>query len=459
MSIDTQKFTTTDVISIPFGMRLKSAREARGLEGKDVAAQLRLSEKMISMIEKETYPADLPVTFVRGYIRAYARLMEISDSEITNALEPIKPLVITEGTEQDLIEAEPVTSSNYFMQFFTYLILFTIIGLVGVWWYAHPSSDNHNITTTEVPLNQNTQPPNTPTQDGPPNASSNTAAPSITVPPPTSSLETPTLPRNATPILSAQDKSSINENALDQHADSMDLVSEKPDAFLAIQMITGEYPIQFLTHLILFLLISFIMLWWQQYITFISSSVASNRDPLAVLPNQFNSSLNLELATETEVPVHTVLLSPSELRHKREIKKTMRILTSLVLFSLLGLLCMWWYNYTESATHAEMFSTANQESITAEKPVTTQIEKTSTPLIPATSVIKTDNVKSSETNTEANQHTTVPAQVKTTNQTASVSSGKYTPVPVVKKITSKHKRKAVIPTPVVDEFSELDDNQ
>lgn len=132
---------------LPFGMRLQSAREALGLESKDAAAQLRLNEKIILMLEKDCYGTDIPATFLRGYLRSYGKLLQIPDNEIRLAIEPIQqntsiqPLAPI-GSKQ----TPPLTSGNYFMQLFTYLIVLTLIGLVGVWWYTHPTS-----TTTSTP--------------------------------------------------------------------------------------------------------------------------------------------------------------------------------------------------------------------------------------------------------------------------------------------------------------------
>ena len=141
MTNETTQTHTTDLKPIPFGARLKSAREALGLERKDAAAQLRLTEKVIMMMEKDRYPADLPVTFIRGYIRAYGKLLQIPEYEIKKAIEPIKPKPVTQDVALPIKPSAPIiTSGNYFMQFFTYLILFTLLGLVAMWWYSHSKS-------------------------------------------------------------------------------------------------------------------------------------------------------------------------------------------------------------------------------------------------------------------------------------------------------------------------------
>lgn len=124
---------------IPFGQKLKSTREELGIERKDAAQQLRLSEKIIIMMEKDRYPPDLPVTFIRGYLRAYGKLLQIPDFEIKKAIEPIKNKSYSSEYKPNLKPLPlPVTSGNYMIQLFTYLVIFTMLGLVATWWYRHP---------------------------------------------------------------------------------------------------------------------------------------------------------------------------------------------------------------------------------------------------------------------------------------------------------------------------------
>ncbi|TAK74179.1 MAG: hypothetical protein EPO11_07270 [Gammaproteobacteria bacterium] len=148
MTNDIQPTPTTDYQPVPFGARLKSAREALGLDRKDAAAQLRLNDNILAMMEKDHYPADLPPTFISGYMRAYGKLLLIPEHEIEKAIEPIKLKATSAApipTTRPVLSV-PVTSGNYFMQFFTYLIVFTMLGLVGMWWYTH----NNTSSTTPV---------------------------------------------------------------------------------------------------------------------------------------------------------------------------------------------------------------------------------------------------------------------------------------------------------------------
>ncbi len=130
----TPEAKSSDTKHTPFSKRLRNAREALGLERKDVGAQLHLNEKIIIMMENDRYPIDLPPTFIRGYLRSYAKLLQIPEYETRQAVDAIKS---TNQQTLNIKPSSPLTSNNYFMQLFTYLIILTVVGLVGAWWHTH----------------------------------------------------------------------------------------------------------------------------------------------------------------------------------------------------------------------------------------------------------------------------------------------------------------------------------
>lgn len=148
---DTTQTSSTPIstTTIPFSARLQAAREAIGLDLKDAAAQLRLNERVILMLETDCYSSDLPPTFVRGYIRAYGKLLQIPEEEIQLAIAPIKPQQSVQALPPKTVETPKVTSSNYLMQLFTYLVVLTVFGLVGTWWYTH-SAQSTTLASTEL---------------------------------------------------------------------------------------------------------------------------------------------------------------------------------------------------------------------------------------------------------------------------------------------------------------------
>lgn len=152
----------------PFGLRLRSAREAMGMDRKEVALELRLQEKMIIMIETGEYRTDIPMTFIRGYIRSYSKLLGIPEKEVLEAMEllnpkplvnqaekPATPAYVTVQSPMSSIEDQfmPRQFASIFKPLFTFILALTLIALLSVWWQSHKSTP-HNIQTDTTTLTQ-----------------------------------------------------------------------------------------------------------------------------------------------------------------------------------------------------------------------------------------------------------------------------------------------------------------
>ncbi|MDZ7810663.1 MAG: DUF4115 domain-containing protein [Arhodomonas sp.] len=67
------------------GRRLRLARERRELAVGAVADALHLQRRIVEAIEADRYDELPPVTFTRGYLRSYARLVEVPEDEVLSA--------------------------------------------------------------------------------------------------------------------------------------------------------------------------------------------------------------------------------------------------------------------------------------------------------------------------------------------------------------------------------------
>lgn len=67
------------------GAALKRARESSNRTVDDVARELHLSPRLVDALERDDYQGLPPVTFVRGYLRNYARLLGLREQEIVDA--------------------------------------------------------------------------------------------------------------------------------------------------------------------------------------------------------------------------------------------------------------------------------------------------------------------------------------------------------------------------------------
>jgi cytoskeletal protein RodZ len=69
------------------GEYLQRAREVKQWSQLEVAKQLNLNTSLIQCIEKNAYPADSSLTYIRGYLRSYARLVGISAEKVIAAFD------------------------------------------------------------------------------------------------------------------------------------------------------------------------------------------------------------------------------------------------------------------------------------------------------------------------------------------------------------------------------------
>lgn len=67
------------------GAALQAAREARQLSVPQVADQLKLSSAAVTALEANDWDRLPAQVFVRGYVRAYARLMGLDDEELLDS--------------------------------------------------------------------------------------------------------------------------------------------------------------------------------------------------------------------------------------------------------------------------------------------------------------------------------------------------------------------------------------
>lgn len=80
-----------DVVELP-GRRLREAREARGYTVADVAQALKFAPRQIEALEADDYAALPGPTFVRGFVRSYAKYLKLDPAAMVVLLESRAPL-------------------------------------------------------------------------------------------------------------------------------------------------------------------------------------------------------------------------------------------------------------------------------------------------------------------------------------------------------------------------------
>lgn len=142
------------------GVRLRNAREQLGLSQQAVAERLCLKVSTVRDIEEDNAPADLASTFLRGYIRSYARLVHIPEEELLPGLEKQAPVRAAKvAPMQSFSLGKRRKKRDGWLMTFTWLVLFVVVGLTGAWWWQNHKAQQEEITTmadqTSAELNVN----------------------------------------------------------------------------------------------------------------------------------------------------------------------------------------------------------------------------------------------------------------------------------------------------------------
>ncbi|WP_048749274.1 RodZ domain-containing protein [Aggregatibacter segnis] len=129
---------------ITIGDKFRLAREALNLSLEAVSQAISLRPSILQDIENNRFiHHSTPATFVRGYVRSYAKFLKIADSEWLN--------VIDFGDEQqnDLGKNARATSSvnqysshNRWVGYLTTLVVLVVLGMTGMWWWESHQQSN-----------------------------------------------------------------------------------------------------------------------------------------------------------------------------------------------------------------------------------------------------------------------------------------------------------------------------
>ncbi|MFW5431296.1 MAG: helix-turn-helix domain-containing protein [Methylophilaceae bacterium] len=114
---------------------LRAAREAQGTTVTDVANQLRLSGKQIEALEQDNFTALPEATIVKGFIRNYAKLLNIPTDGLLAAYTVMAPkkadysFTLDHGINMKITEGKKSNKARYFL-----LLAGLLLG-VGIWFF------------------------------------------------------------------------------------------------------------------------------------------------------------------------------------------------------------------------------------------------------------------------------------------------------------------------------------
>ena len=136
--------TLSQETQISAGEQLKHLREQKNLSVQDIASRLNLEARIIDAIENNDFEMLSAATYVRGYLRSYAKILGVDPETIISSYNrgaPEPPEIIPE-----VKHTTQTSSSDKPVKAFTYLITLVLVMLLVAWWQSNFIVDNMNFS-------------------------------------------------------------------------------------------------------------------------------------------------------------------------------------------------------------------------------------------------------------------------------------------------------------------------
>lgn len=123
------------------GRILQDARERQGLSRQDAADGLNLSLGIIEALENDRYDLLPPRTFVKGYLRSYARLIHVPEADVLTAFEKQQPEPAAERIATARAGAGTTVAVGASLKWVALLIVLALLAYAGYEAYMSTSTE------------------------------------------------------------------------------------------------------------------------------------------------------------------------------------------------------------------------------------------------------------------------------------------------------------------------------
>jgi cytoskeleton protein RodZ len=130
---------STDITTV--GAVLRKAREAKGLTVQEVALKLHLRPSVVTDLESDKFDAMSSATYVRGYVKNYARFIE-ADSELIKTCLSQQLSQDPAPVMQSFSRKTTKQARDKRLLISTYFILLVLLALFVLWWVQKSSPLN-----------------------------------------------------------------------------------------------------------------------------------------------------------------------------------------------------------------------------------------------------------------------------------------------------------------------------
>lgn len=133
------------------GELLREQRIAKGLSVESVAAQMNIPLRTMQLIEDGAFERMAGHTFARGYVRSYAKLLQMDQEEMVKLFDRFTG---TDAKGSEVRNLDRIREPVRFSQIFFWIVSFILLLLLGLacflWWQGH--SQNKTAQSQDVAI-------------------------------------------------------------------------------------------------------------------------------------------------------------------------------------------------------------------------------------------------------------------------------------------------------------------
>jgi cytoskeleton protein RodZ len=135
MTIEQQHDSQDESQAAGPGQLLRAAREQLGWTREQVASRLHLRLTLIAAIESDTYDKNTAHTFIRGYLRTYAKLVNVPEETVLAAYTKLGLTPPDNIDMQSFSRRSRQQANDSRLKLVTWLVILALIGLSVAWWW------------------------------------------------------------------------------------------------------------------------------------------------------------------------------------------------------------------------------------------------------------------------------------------------------------------------------------
>lgn len=132
------------------GQLLKNAREAKGLSQVEVARKLNFLPHYIPALESDDYSQLHSTTFIKGYLRAYARFLNIDPEEVLQSFTVHYSQMEQPEKIRPVESLKPEKGGSLVFKFFSLLIVLALVSIIIFWWQSRHTETLPDVSSNPV---------------------------------------------------------------------------------------------------------------------------------------------------------------------------------------------------------------------------------------------------------------------------------------------------------------------